>query len=549
MSLAVSKQVKPVLVLDKRVGFEADRKFGVLKSGQTNRYAIIPTQNYSTSNVTFNIQPPAPNIAISRELLFNFKFRITFTGTAGSLNGGTLLYPGLFDAPRAAPLAKVTQSCQATINNASVAQNNYQVVEAFLRSNISDTELKRDFSLMPSMLDTFQNYDDNLVDGYGSANDPLQTYGQNSWQTPRGGFPYTIISNPVVGAGNPATAIVEFETTEPFFLSPFLNATDNEVAFIGVQSLTVQLNFINSLKRIWSHSAGNGQAGTISSLDVTFPQPPQVLANFITPSSLQTVPVSNVYSYNTVDVYPMDFTSIPANNATLTNGASTVTINSQNIQLNYIPKRIFAFVRRSDLTSDFTTTDTFLRINNISINFDNISGLLSGANSQQLYELSKNSGLNMSWTEWSKFVGSVLILDVGRSLMLNDPTEAPSLTTTKQFQMQLSVTNLNTHQAIVPTLYIMTIADGLLTVENNTAILQNTILSREDILNAGSDATNSTVWEKASNWFGGRMVEAASKIKVHRPTGGAAIGGALVGGALVGGASMSKMTLAQRLKK
>lgn len=548
MSLAVSKQVKPVLVLDKRMGFDADRKFGVTKSGETNRFVIIPTQNYSSSNVTFNIQPPSPQIAISREPLFKFYFRIVFTGTAGTLNGGTLLYPGLFDAPRSAPLAQVTQSIQATINNASVAQNNYQVINAFLRSNISDDELRRDLSLMPSMLDTYQNYDDNYFYGYGVANDPLQTYGQNSYFTPRGAFPYRIISNPVVGPGNAATAIVEFETTEPFILSPFLTGSDNEVAFIGVQSLTVQLNFINSLKRIWSHSAGNGQAGTIVSLDVSFPSPPEVLVNFITPSRLQEIPVSNVYSYNTVDTYPMDFASIPANNADLSNGLSTVTLNSQNIQLNYIPKRIYAFVRRSDLTSDFTTSDTFLRINNVSISFDNVSGLLSSANSQQLYELSKNSGLNMTWTEWSKFVGSVLILDVGRSLMLTDPTEAPSLTTTKQFQMQMSVTNLNTRQAITPTMFIMTIADGLITVENNSAILQNTILTRQDILDTGSDATAKSVWEKATNWFGGKMVESSKNI-AYRSKGGALVGGGAVGGALVGGASMSKLSLAQRLRK
>ncbi len=534
MSLAVNEQIQPKLVLDKRLGFDTKRDFGVIKAGQTNSYKVLPTQNYSTSNVTFNAQPPSPGIAINREILASFYYEVSFSGTAGTLNGGTLLYPGMFDAPRAFPISQTTQNIQATINNASVAQNNYQLINAFMHSNISDDEIRRDFSLAPSMLDTYQNYDDPYFYGTGVANDPLQAYGQNSYFNTRGAWDVQIISNPVVGAGNAATAVVRFSATEPLLLSPFLNGNDNNIAFIGVQTLTLQFNLTN-LARIWSHSAGNGDAGTITTTAVTFYQAPELLLNFITPSSLQEIPRSNVYSYNNVDVYPTDFTSIAA--------GATTTINSQNIQLNYIPKRIYIFVRRSDATSTISTTDTFLRINSCNINFDNVSGVLSGANSKQLYELSKNSGLNLTWTEWNQHIGSILVLDVGRSIMLQDPTEAPSLTTTKQFQVQLSVTNINQRSAIVPTMYIVTIADGIITVDTGTAILQNTILSKEDVLNVGTDAANSTSWIKSQSWFGGKLTEAGdafTKMKNRVCHGGASVGGASVGGASVGGGRVMK---------
>jgi len=529
MSLAVNEQIKPQLVLDKRLGFNTKRDFGVVKAGQTNSFKVLPTQNYSTSNVTFNAQPPSPEIAINREILATFHYEVSFTGTAGTLNGGTLLYPGLFDAPRAFPLAQTTQNIQATINNASVSQNTYQVINAFMHSNVSDDEVRRDFSLAPSMLDTYQSYDDPYFYGTGIANDPLQAYGQNSYFNPRGAFDVEIISNPVVGAGNAGTAVVRFSTTEPLILSPFLNGNDNNIAFIGVQQLTVQFNLTN-LARIWSHSLGNGDAGVISTANVTFYQAPELLLNFITPSSLQEIPRSNVYSYNNVDIYPTDFTSIAA--------GATTTINSQNIQLNYIPKRIYVFVRRSDATSTINTTDTFLKINSCNINFDNVSGVLSGANSRQLYEISKNSGLNMTWTEWSKHIGSVLILDVGRSIMLQDPTEAPSLTTTKQLQIQLSVTNINQREAIVPTMYIVTIADGIITIDTGSAILQNTILSKQDVLNVGTSAQDSVSWTKSTSWFGGKLSEAGealSRMKSRMGSGGASIGGAMIGGASIGG--------------
>ena len=522
MSLAVSKNIKPELVLDRRLGFESKKGFGVIKSGQTNTYKVLPTQNYSNQNITFNAQPPSPNISISREILVHNYFQLTFTGTAGTLNGGTVLYPGLYDAPRAMPFAQVTSNIQVNINNAAVSMNTYQVINAFMKANITDDEVRRDFSLAPDMLDTYQNYDDPYTQSYGISNDPLQAYGQNSYFNTRGAFPINVISNPVVGPGNAGTAVVQFESTEPLILSPFLNGNDNNVAFIGVQSLTVQFNLLN-MARVWSHSAGAGNAGTISRIDVTFFQAPELLLNFITPSPLQDIPLNNVYSYNTVDIYPQDLLTNVAPNGTLT-------INSQNIQLNYIPRRILVFVRRSEATSDFTTTDTFFKINNVSINFDNISGVLSGANSQQLYELSKNSGLDQTWTEWSKFIGSVLILDIGRAIMLNDATEAPSLTVTKQFQIQVNVTNLNQTDTISPSLYIVTIADGLISVGGNAAILQNTILSREDILDAGNNTLESHAWEKSTNWFGGKLVESTQTL-IHKVKGGASVGGALVGGA------------------
>lgn len=551
MSVAVSK-IKPELVLDKRLGFTSQNEFGVIKSGQTNSFKVLPTQNYSTSNITFNAQPPSPGIAISREIMVKMYWRVDFVGTAGALNGGTLLYPGLYDAPRSFPLAQFTQSIQATINNASVAQNNYQVINAFMRCNVSDDERRRDFSLTPSFLDQTQNYDDVYSNAttLGIANDPLQTLGQNSYEDPRGGWDLhgsggtgTPITNPVVGVGNAATATVYFETTEPLLLSPFLSGSDNSTAFIGVQTLTLQLNLTN-LARVWSHNGDNANAGTITSVTVSLAAAPELLLNFITPSPLQDIPLMNVYPYNTVDIYPQD---LSVNVAPL---AST-TINSQNIQFNYIPRRIIVFVRRSDATSTFETSDTFFRINSVSINFDNISGVLSGANTQQLYTMSKNSGSNLSWSEWNTTVGSVLILDIGHGIMLQDATEAPSLTTTKQFQIQLNVTNLNTTKTVTPSLYICTIADGIITVENGTAILQNTILSREDILTASEESPKE--WIKSSNWFGGGMVKKLNSFMKktknigREDSGGAMIGGASIGGALIGGRGVSKSSLSKRL--
>jgi len=554
MSLAVNQQVQPELVLDKRLGFENKRKFGIIKSGRSNTFKVLPTQNYSQSQCTFNAQPPSPNIAIDRQIMTKWYITLTFTGTAGS--NGLLLAPSLYDAPRAFPVSQCISNIQANINNANVSLTTYQAINAFIRTNTTDDELRKDFSLTPSMLDFFQEYDDPYVFGYGIANDPLQQVGQNGYFVSRGGFPFTVVSNTAT------TAVVTFSSSEPMVVSPFLSNSDNEVALIGVQTLTAQINF-NNLNRCWSHSNGNGNAGTITSCVASFTQAPEMLLNFLTPSDLQDIPVSNIFNYNTVDFYPYD-TGI-----TLAPGATAV-INSQNIQFGYIPRRIYIFARRTDASATISTTDTFLRINGAQISFDNIAGVLSGANSEQLWNLSKESGLNMSWSEWSKYTGSILVLDIGRGLFLQSPDEAPSLSTTKQFQVQLNVTNINQQNSIPVSLQIMTIADGLITIEGGNTILQNTVLTRDDILNAGQNPTVNSLWEKSNSWFGGgglkfrdishklknahNAVKSSGALSTIAALSGhpesAILANALgYGGALVGGKKMSKASLASRLAR
>jgi len=505
MSESVAGNTQAVLVEDRRIAWSGETKFGVIKSGSQNTYVVLPTQTYSTSNFSFNAQPPAPNIAINREIFIRCQITVTMTGTAGP--SGTLLSLGTGDAPRFMPLAQITNSISATINNGNVSQNNYQVVNALFRYNTPDNQYKTDLSVAPSMPDYYQNYDDNYVNGWGVVNDPLQAIGQTSqgWET-RGGFPLDNVVNPNVGAGNPATASVTFTTTEPLILSPFLEGTDDHKAFIGVQVLTLNLNLTN-LQRVWCHSLLNGNNGIINpatpgSVVVTFPTAPSLLLNFITPSAVDPIPAAVTYNYANVDVYTTDPGSALA-------GLGTNTLPSQNIQLNTIPRRIYCFLRRRDNDSTLLTTDTFARINSVSINFDNTTGLLAGANSAQLYELSKNSGLNMSWAQWSTYTGSVLCLDMGRSIMLKNEAEAPSLQTTKQLQIQVNYTNLNTNPVWFY-LYILVVSDGLMTIANNATFLQNSVLSPGDITSA-KESGHVESWERANTFYGGGFFKGLKK--------------------------------------
>jgi hypothetical protein len=484
MSEAISK-IDPVLVEDRRLGWNGESKFGVIKSGTQNTFVRLTTNNFSNANIVFNAQPPNQKTAVSREIWVETTFDLAFTGTAGA--NDLLLSPGLYDAPRFMPLAQCTNTINATINNASVSQNNYQVVNALFRTNIWDQDYKTDLSVFPSMPDFYQNYDDNYVNGWGVANDPLQAIGQTSqgWQT-RGGWDYTVLTNTAT------TATVRFTTYEPLILSPFLNSNDDHKAFIGVQTLQIQINLIN-LSRVWSHSNGDGNAGTITSLVCNLTVPPALHLNFITPSRIEELPAVINYSYNSLTPY-------------ITNGGSVAagavnTMTCQNIQLNTIPRRIYVFLRRTDIQQTFATTDTFANIQSLNVTFDNQTGIFAGASEMQLYQMSKNSGLNMSWQQWHKYTGSVMVIDVGRSLMLSNEADAPSLTTSKQLQVQVTYKNLNTVDAVTYDMFVLVISDGLMTINNGSTFLQDSVLSPADIIRA-KESGHVEQWERSNNFYG-----------------------------------------------
>lgn len=506
MSLASSGKVETHLVKDIRTNFSSEANFGIIQGGLQNTFVVLPTQQQSISSVNFQITPPSSEIAVSREILVKFYFEVTITATAGT--SGYVIDPGLYDAVRAFPIAQVTGNINCTINNASIAQNNYRLINAFSRYLNEEFAKESNLTLAPSALDYYQNYSDVWTYNLGIVNDPLQSVGQSISQVPpRGAFllpNYTapgfagdlnIISNPDVGVGVSGSAVVQFAVVEPLWLSPFLNETDSEKAFIGVSVLNIQMNIQNS-NLVWSHS-DSANASTITNMVVSFYQNNEVLMNYITPSTITPIPKTLSYNYsNAIDYSVQDVIGrVP--------GAEW-TMQSQNINLNSIPRRIYIFAREIDSNRTVTSTDTFARIDNISLNFNNQSGILSGANPEQLWQISREAGCRMSWDQWSKFSGSVMVLDIGKGLMLNDDKLAPSLTTNIQFQLSIRLKNLNPSKTITFALYTVFVSDGVMTITQNTAITQNAILSVTDIEEAKTNQHEQVTFSnKPTDIYGG----------------------------------------------
>jgi hypothetical protein len=178
---------------------------------------------------------------------------------------------------------------------------------------------------------------------------------------------------------------------------------------------------------------------------------------------------------------------------------------------------MYIYARQQNQYLSYYSTDTFMAINNISLNWNNRQGLLSSATQQDLYKISVKNGYSGSWEEWSGYTytpfvvnsgvtpneptyigtsGSVLCLEFGTDIGLRD-TEAPGMLGTYQLQINVNCTNTNQlstlpippgmnslGESLIPSLYIVIISEGIFTIENNRSIAQIGVISKEDILNS-----------------------------------------------------------------
>lgn len=493
MSFSVNP-LKTVRVVDPRVNFGNEREYAVVSGGSQISWKVFTTNSFSNSAFTFSAPPPNPSISIDPKIYITVPISIDFTGT--NTNPGLFLLQDGDDALRAYPISSVCQTLSVRINNSAASINLADVISALLRYNTSHKVREYDYSVCPQMMDYYQRYQD----ASGTVRNSLASFGSNSWETPRGAFPYF----PPSMTNTTISAHIDSCVTEPLFLSPFLFGKGSELrnGFIGVQSMDFQFTF-GSLARIWSHNPGNGS--TLTNITVNFGSP-ALLFNYITPKLLEPIPRSITYSYMVVDRFPTDDNISHAPN-------STFTMSSNNVQLNTIPRRIYIFARQRNSDRTATTTDTFASLLNISINYNNYSGLLSSASQQQLYNISKKNGCNLSFPEWcgnaitaglsntsagipgrfsnttsfapSGLVGSILCLDLGIDIGLDD-LHAPGEILNSQLQITATFANINQTDAMYFTFYIVTVSEGTWTVENLNSIPQIGVLSKEDILNAKS---------------------------------------------------------------
>ena len=539
----MSADFKTTLIKDARLADITDElSYAVVSGASSNTYQQFSAVSTSNSAISFNIQVPSENIVVSREVLIDTDifFTINITGVpalAQAFNYGET------DALQAFPLNSLFTTCSAQINNTNVSCNLQDVLPSILRLN-NNRELYRYNGMCPVLPD--QAYKE-FNDAVGTSNNPLGDYSDQSYDgdlLPRGAYPVTwnLVHN-IFGGGQDNSPIStnvgdtwvitgEVHVTEPLLgLSPFIYGEPeyNKQGLVGVNAMSFVFNIDSSCKRFFSTATNYTYSVSLGTQAQPNPfQNCRMLVNFLSTQPTDLISAKNVVPYMDLPRY----LSLQSATGNLNVGASA-TYNSQNIQINQLPDYFIINVRKPMSQQTVKDSSTFLRINSISVNLNNTSGLLSSATPQDLWRISVNNHSTQSWAEFSGLAmeannasgiggfvsttGSLLILNPAYDLSLPDYLSCGSIGQ-YNFQFQINVTNID-NQVITPEICIICVNSGIFTSLSGSSNIYTGILTKQMVLDAktSEEAVDPVSSVQYKRMIGGaylnRVASAVKKIK------------------------------------
>lgn len=582
---------KTILCRDSTIGdITSDLDFQVKSGASQTTFQPFPSTSASNSALIWNVQVPSENVVIGRDVLVN-------TALCVELSVGSVANPvpigesawsyGLTDAFQAFPLNSLFTTATAQINNTTVSINSKDVLPSLLRMNDS-RELYRYNSMTPALPDqAYASY----ANAVNTTNNPLASYNTASYdldQVPRGAFPIIYQVNRYVAGvfqdDSPIATGVANETwkigvativTEPIFLSPFIwsNPEYNAQGLLGINNMAFTFNIDATCARVWS-SANPYMTGIVLGSPNAFGQQsawtlpatpagqtpiitnalgvPSMLFRFLSTQPSDLIQTKNVVPY--MD-FPRYLTS-SANNPTFTTlGQSGVRVNSSNLQINQIPDYFIITARVPMSQQNYSNTMSQFVIQNISVNLNNQSGLLSSASQYDLWRTSTKNGSTQSWAEFtgqaSSFTnavssnigttGSLLVLSPPFDLSLPNYISSGSL---GNYNFQFSVTLANQYPqslldqfngAIPIEICVVCVNSGIFSTQQGVSAVYTGILTKEMVLSAvnGSQASAMTSIETTRKIGGNMCNSALTAVRgMHRGMKGSAMGASSSGGVM-----------------
>jgi hypothetical protein len=315
------------------------------------------------------------------------------------------------------------------------------------------------------MLDRYVSYDDASL----AVNSPINGYSDQTTvgEAPNGAW-YDIgftnvaggdIASPNWGDAGYTAAVgatqnvyLKFSSIEKIVLSPFIfaDSAEWETGLFGINNIQFVFNMKGGEQRCLRNCSSSGvviNSVTLHPVNGSPFEGAQLNVQYLTPSLDIPLPAKSVVPYLEFPRY------INANLSDIQAGASS-TVSSTTIVLPQIPDMLIIYAKPqnyNDYTTnlpDLTVGDYYLPIDNISLNFDNFSGLLSSHKAWQLYSMAVHNGLEMTYEQWFgkarvalppgatagvqgsviPTVGGFLILKPGQDFALQSG-QAPSLET------------------------------------------------------------------------------------------------------------------------
>ncbi len=502
--------------IEPRMDFHETSTFAIIKGGQLVTYYQYPATSFSNSNMTFNTLPPNNRLVLDRQAFIEVPCRLTFTGGITGATGApiNILNSGK-DAPRAYPIASITNTITCSMNGADVTMELSEMIAPLSRYHLNCQERSGFLSIADPMVDQYQEYGF----GWGSIRNPLGEYGDSCDNTPmtRGSHSMSIISNGATGA------VVDIVFREPVILPPFLFDGHEGKGLTNLDTLVFTWNLLPNLARVWSHAntitapGGNIIASSqISNLEVVIggadstnlinnPGVPTMWLCWVTPKEVETVPRLITYPwYNLVKYVSRGGAASPHYVPFV--GPVRETRMSNPIQLSSIPRKLYVFMKQANqvtyanVNNSISSSDVAAGITKINIIWNNNSGLLSACSALELYEISVNNGYMGSYLQWSgeqtynfgdqtvekAASGSYFCAEFGKDIGLSS-VEAPGIMGNYNLQVQVDYFNPNPVNDVLYDMYLICVYDGIVSVGAGSAFKQLGVISHSDVLNQSDD--------------------------------------------------------------
>jgi hypothetical protein len=544
-------EIQKMAVYDSRIVQEAPA-YGIQKGGLSYSNSPFNAIASTSSQMSFNVNVPSQNVFLDREVLWtatcDLQVDIVVPGVGGAPtppNPSPVLGLGSNASLAPFPLHQCVSTMTATINDTVSTINTSDVLNEVLRFvNQKKNRLQR---TCPTMLDKYANYAqvpaqlNNPQNGYNNATDydnvPNGAFWNVQFTDANGNVLVgngNYLSGLPAGAGNASTQnfvngvpvysndstiatnsalnyrlFVRFTSTEKLILSPFIFSEEcgDETGLFGLNNIQLVMNFQNPAKLlrtlptlVQSVAPTNftRQDATIAFRNAQPWTNARINCLFITPSLDLALPPKSVVPYLEYPRFLFNSNqAIPAN--------SSITLTSQTIVLPQIPDMLVIYCKPRLLDGNPINNpqfgDFYLPMDNISINFDNYSGLLSSHTPEQLYNITVDNGLEMDWNAWNglgysvvgggdraNLVGGFLVLRFGKDIQLQS-AQASGVIGNYTLQYNVRVNNRFDVPVSDLTLFTMTVNSGFFETQAGSSRILKGPITESDVIGARENAS------------------------------------------------------------
>lgn len=569
----MDSEYETVLVRDARLpGIDPPKLVAVEGPASVTYQRVLPP-NPTSTNPTFTIDLPSQMTGLQRTLYWQMTGSFTITGT-----GLDLLQTNERIALRAFPLQSMCNSVQVQLNDTTVSLGSLnRYIAALLRvGNPSDSAAGVQSSV-PAAHDWASEYDEMV----GRLNSPFRAPGDgpvSNYDAP----PRTVGITGLTFNGS-TEIVVDFTVQEPIVVSPF-GYTNNhhQKAVYGLNQLQVTCNMGN-FHRGLSLALGTS---TVTSVALAITEQ-AMLCTFITPEDR-----SAALAMQTQRAFQYDYNTVQAFYSTLTSGTvaagASISGSSNSFQLPIVPERILVYATYSEADRadpSLSLTDAFMPIDSCQIQAGTRSGILSGANAQQLWRISHKNGAHTPFWNFSgipqysssaavhpRGSGGPLVLDVAEDLELPEGV-TPGMRMNWQFSVSnATFTNRFGRTITAPQLVVVAITGGVLNNSSGSSsvelggvqgldselIEEATVISSDEYRQMSEEAGFGGKRGRRARAFFRRLGRSLEKtalpaIEMVAPelapaaeVAKAALGSGMLGGALLGGKRMPRSKLYRR---